>query len=624
MPGFTGFLSFEYGSKDNPLLEQLAKPLCYGLAEKASSVLLNEYSGLSIVGYPNIPDWCTISRQQIDKNTVVIFQGCIVNREEIAGYLSPRRDEAFSSADLFLDLWERFGTQALEKVEGQFSAVVLEVAKKRVHLISDRFGTQPLAYSVHNRRVIFGSGIKALVGDPILPRELNETAVAEFFTYGFPLGNHTFLKNVHLVPPSNILTIDESTKNRQTYWRPNLMVEQKSSTSEIVERVVDAMDQAAGRIGRIFSPRALMLSGGLDSRVILGAFKKADLELRCGVVGPIACQETRLARATAEICGYSCVPVEYRMEDFDRWTWETVWFNEGLTDTCEFILLSNRLAEFKPQILLHGVGGDTVLGRVGDKRIARARSVEELKRAAWGTYVDGLFPQNQHPNYFTPAVLKITESELPTLFRNTFEEIPSDIPFDTIIRWHTLMQRLRRRTIPTVDVGRAFMPTYAFFLDSRFAVMNLQIPLYLKRDRKIARLALDQIDRKFMDLPTFGHKCSARIEPKLAGFYRLRGALAKRMGSIRRAYMKKMHLDPTGGVNARAFQNDRQVIIADLMQSCLSHRGIFQEESILTLIEQYQSGNLDLSKKIHRIVTFEIFCQLYVDNRWNDLIHKSK
>lgn len=151
--------------------------------------------------------------------------------------------------------------KALTSCDGVFCAALYLKGEKKLVLVTDFLGNNPLYWRVTDNTIEIASNTKAFGWSP------DPAGWGAFVRAGHMIGPSTLLNNVHRLGPAQIIEIDLPTRkiSRQTYWHPPL--EQGSGTTAQVVETFRANIQAYGQAA---PDSTMLLSGGLDSRVILG------------------------------------------------------------------------------------------------------------------------------------------------------------------------------------------------------------------------------------------------------------------------------------------------------------------------------------------------------------------
>ena len=144
--------------------------------------------------------------------------------------------------------------------------------RERGVLIRDRLGIKPLYYAIVDGLVVFGSELKCVLASGVVSAELDPEAIAAFLTLGYVPGAMTPLKHVRKLEPGERLVVAERPRDASSaggsYPAPAARPVERS-TEEWAEIVLDKLDESVRM--RLMSdvPLGAMLSGGLDSSLIV-------------------------------------------------------------------------------------------------------------------------------------------------------------------------------------------------------------------------------------------------------------------------------------------------------------------------------------------------------------------
>jgi len=89
----------------------------------------------------------------------------------------------------------------MERICGVFKRALcsghLDSRLKKLLVVNDRLGNQPIYYAHTQSGFAFASGVRALLVDPALPREIDRIAIAQFLTFDHVLDQRTLLESVN-------------------------------------------------------------------------------------------------------------------------------------------------------------------------------------------------------------------------------------------------------------------------------------------------------------------------------------------------------------------------------------------------------------------------------------------
>ena len=203
-----------------------------------------------------------------DRSLMMVGDGQVFNERTVSAYLRDRGHTIRQqhSCDLLLHLYEEEGVSGWRHADGQFALALWDRRAKRLVLARDCLGVRPLYYWSSGDEVVFASEIKALLGDLRVPREVDETALADFLTFTNVPGPGTLFRDIRKVPPGSALICDIGGSVRlERYW--DLLddpIEESNDERFYVDRV-RALHRASVAGRDAGGPIGSLLSGGNDS-----------------------------------------------------------------------------------------------------------------------------------------------------------------------------------------------------------------------------------------------------------------------------------------------------------------------------------------------------------------------
>jgi asparagine synthase (glutamine-hydrolysing) len=118
-------------------------------------------------------------------------------------------DNSENNTKYCMNLYEKEGINALYSLNGAFTLAILNLEKEQLTIINDRYGLRPLYYCIVGNKLLFASEVKALLQDEMSPLALDPAAIADFFTFGFVLGDKTFFKEIKMLPPRKCFDMEK-------------------------------------------------------------------------------------------------------------------------------------------------------------------------------------------------------------------------------------------------------------------------------------------------------------------------------------------------------------------------------------------------------------------------------
>jgi asparagine synthase (glutamine-hydrolysing) len=217
----------------------------------------------------------------------VAFNGCVYNYPELRRQLMAKGYRFFSHSDteVILKGYREWGERVVDHLYGMFAFAVTELDTGRVVLARDRLGVKPLYWCETSERngssgLRFASSLPALVAAGGVDTEIDPVALHHYLTFHSVVpAPHTILRGVRKLPPGTIMRIEpDGKRTEETYWEPvfERSAERANwSDSEWEEAILASLRTAVKRRLVADVPVGCLLSGGLDSSLIVGLLAEA-------------------------------------------------------------------------------------------------------------------------------------------------------------------------------------------------------------------------------------------------------------------------------------------------------------------------------------------------------------
>lgn len=206
-----------------------------------------------------------------DGSLWIVFNGEIYNYLELMADLKSR-GHAFrttSDTEVIIHLYEEYGVDCLQKMNGQFAFAIWDARKEELFLARDRVGIRPLFYTeTAQGALVFASEIKALLEHPDVQPELDPIALAQIFTLWTTLTPRTAFANINELSPGHYMLVDRHRLQIERYWELTFPLDDAVPEMELgdaLEAFQDLLQDAVRLRLRADVPVAAYLSGGLDS-----------------------------------------------------------------------------------------------------------------------------------------------------------------------------------------------------------------------------------------------------------------------------------------------------------------------------------------------------------------------
>lgn len=212
----------------------------------------------------------------------IAFNGCIYNYPDLRAELEAKGYSFFSTGDteVILKAWREWGEACVERFHGMFAFVLQERDTGRIVMARDRFGIKPLYLSETPGRIRFSSFLPALLAAGGTDTSIDRVALHHYMSFHAVVPPpRTIIEGVRKLPPATIRVIEPNGESRdRIYWNPPFGRDPRDagvSREEWADRVLDALRLAVKRRMVADVPVGVLLSGGVDSSLIVGLLAEA-------------------------------------------------------------------------------------------------------------------------------------------------------------------------------------------------------------------------------------------------------------------------------------------------------------------------------------------------------------
>jgi asparagine synthase (glutamine-hydrolysing) len=181
-----------------------------------------------------------------------------------AGELKKSVDFA-SPAEAFARAYLRWGIHCANRINGDFTVVVIDRAKNAVHLFRDHIGARPLTYWFHENRLIFASHEFGIVKSGLVSPALSEEKMLRRFFDFKEEYSQTAFNDVFKVVPGHCVSFLPDRKQITKYWRPEEIKQNRTLSFEDAVTRLRQLILAATQNRMEPGKTGAHVSGGIDS-----------------------------------------------------------------------------------------------------------------------------------------------------------------------------------------------------------------------------------------------------------------------------------------------------------------------------------------------------------------------
>ena len=210
----------------------------------------------------------------------ISFNGEIYNFQSIYKELEEKGHcfKTKSDTEVIVHAYEQWGLDALEKLRGMFAIAIWDDRQQQLLLARDRVGKKPLYYFDDDKQFLFGSEIKSILAGPDIPKDLDYTALYDYFSLLYVPSPKTIFKSIRKLPAGHYAVVNADRTIVEPYWDISFYPDPNLTEARIMEDLLNILEEAT-RIRMISEvPLGAFLSGGVDSSAVVAMMSKASLK----------------------------------------------------------------------------------------------------------------------------------------------------------------------------------------------------------------------------------------------------------------------------------------------------------------------------------------------------------
>lgn len=171
--------------------------------------------------------------------------------------------------ETIVPFYERFGPEAIARLEGMFGLAIWDEERGRLVLARDRAGEKPLFWTEAAGELRFASEIQALLEFPDQPRRIHRKALSLYRALGYVPAPYTMFDGIHKLPAASLLIAANGRTEIRSYWSAADAASRPSTLAPADLR--DTLLRAVKRELMSDVPLGIFTSGGLDSSLLVAA-----------------------------------------------------------------------------------------------------------------------------------------------------------------------------------------------------------------------------------------------------------------------------------------------------------------------------------------------------------------
>lgn len=518
----------------------------------------------------------------------------------------------------------RIGTIDTKSLNGEFNLGIYDIKNRRLLIANDRWGFRELYYCQTEDILLFAPEMKALLLYSSIERKFDEQGLADFFNYGYILGDRTLIQSVSLLPPASVLMIDytgTTLETRRFSYQPSLS---SNDFSEHVDTAYTLLDRAVARRLRGRNRIAAYLSGGLDSRIIAAITAKHVRSVDTYTLGDRSGNEYAVAKRAASAMIPSCknflaATMPEHVVKYANWA---VWASDGrLSHLSSISPFLGALAEplINYDLLLGGFVGDLILGSSFTKKSDISNDLPFDKRMERMKFRVGV----KHLRPFVASLFSAEFGEKLDFYseksvEEKFGRISNSInlfPFQEDI--FVILTRCRKSyNVNRGLIGHAIIEEYYPFFDNDLFDFLYSLPPEVRLGHKLYTEIYKKYFPSLAEVPWL--ETGVSLYDEVSSLSNVKKNLMRNIRwYVKRATLGRVNLadkDQYAPANEwyRLNKSFRNFINDILLDDRTIARGYFRECGITSMLHKMRRG-WDYMSLIGRLCTFELWCRLFLD-----------
>ncbi|MBN2059372.1 MAG: asparagine synthase (glutamine-hydrolyzing) [Deltaproteobacteria bacterium] len=569
-----------------------------------------------------------------DGNVWFIFNGEIYDFEIIRQELLSRGHifKSRTDCEVVIHLYEEEGIDCIKRLNGMFAFALWDESRNQLFLARDRLGIKPLHYFWNGKALIFGSEIKAILLDPVVPRIIDHEALELYLTLNYIPAPLSIFKHIQKLPPASYLQAGTDGMSVRPYWdigdntEEHEIMPHGGNLEEYKRHLFELLESAVKRRLIADVPLGAFLSGGIDSSIIVALMarnsKKTVKTFSIGYRDLPSFDETAYAREVAALNNTDHYEFKLGYRDIiDAFPSVLENLDEPFADSSAVpTYIVSRETKDHVTVALSGDGGDELFAGYrmyqGEYWAKFYLSIPEIIRKRLIIPLVNAFPDSRD----TPGL------ELIRRMKKFANGVSGSFP-ERFYAWREIYPfSLRRRLLldpPVLNNYLNYIRKQAASESVRFHGDMINLMLYMDVKTLLPNDMLTKVDRMSMAnslevrVPFLDHTVS-EYAFNLKGDLKLKGRRGKYIltETFKGLLPPSVHNRPKRGFEMPIgawLRKELKFLIDDyLVRDKIRKQGIFDFDIINELVDMHMRGRQDTSWQLWNLIVFQYWHMKYL------------
>lgn len=541
----------------------------------------------------------------------IVYNGELFNTEPLRQNLEARghRFRTRCDTEVVVRGYAQWGRSVVEHLDGMWAFAIWDRAERTLFVTRDRLGIKPLVYAIVDGTFIFASEIKAIFASALISPEFDPTALPHYLSAFAVPEPYTLFRGVKRLEAGHTLVVSASGVQDHEYWDCAVAEEADQGRAHYHEEIALLLDDSVRRTMVSDVPLGVLLSGGVDSRLLATFAARAGSRLETFTLGfdDPAYDERPAARAIAERLGTSHHETAMGLSDGATALRSLIDIYDEPGQSLIQTHFISRFAREQVTVALSGLGGDELFAayptHMAANVLARLDAVPGPARRL-ATHAAALAPVQRLRRLAELSAMPADQRVTHELFHQTSAGLRSDLVSEAVAAEidlggpvNHLVERMSRAeaTHPLNRLLYLYLKTYlpnellrsadamsmanslelrVPFLDHRLVERAMALPVTHKMRFVKGKLLLHQIANATLGDPTSAIKRG--FSPPLPTW--LRGALGTEVSDT-------------------------------LSAATVRQRGIFDADVVTETVRRALDGDAGLIPAVMMLFSFEVWAQ---------------
>jgi len=450
---------------------------------------------------------------------------------------------------------------------------------------------------------------------------MNDTAVAQFFSFGFLPGDNTFFEDIKVLDAASVAVCSESGWSISEYWKFTCEKVQYDSRAVAAEKMSGLLKNAVKKRLKGQHKIGMLLSGGLDSRVVAAGFLANGISPHTFTFGMPVSQDVVFAETMAKIIKSTHHFCEINANFLPSCAERIVDVTDGMLCVYHYKDISTfDEAKKYCDMLLTGSGGDAIIGKTGDYvfNYYGMLDIEDDDHLCQRMFTrhNKFIKEADHPSFFSRDYYGNVKGKARDSFNKVMEKSLSAASSRVNQTLHFLVRQYERRFVlqgqnPLGAIAEYRLPFY----DHDLISYVLSLPAKVRKGQILYKKAITKVSTELARVPVAG----ADALPVTAGLIRIR--ISRIMHRLRRLAKlpekfsgSRRYKDDYHDFPAWLRNENKSFMLDILLDEKTRSRGYFNQDHIRDIIETHMTGNKDYSEELLLLTTFELMQRKYFEN----------